>query len=241
MATTVDLGGPGAPCSKSKVRRLLAGELSPEERARVSAHLLGCERCRAEGRELAAEREALVSALPFEQFASGVAERLARTQPARPRFWRWAPLLAAASVLIVAVPLALRERTSEEQYDGIKGSGPVQLYVKDARGVHAWQPGEGIPESADVHAELRAGPHDRFAAALLVEGGQAHALYSGLAHTEGGKPRVVSFGWTGNHDAQLYVSLSREPIEVQKLQAPSGERERTGGPRVFAIKLTRAP
>ncbi len=206
-------------CSSARVRRLLAGELAGTERADVSAHLLACETCRATERELAKEREALLRDVPFEVFASGVAERLAREKPVRNRWLRYAPLLAAACVLIVALPVALNRRAQTEVESGIRGKGGAlaQLYVKDARGVHAWAPGEAIAENADVQAELKL--EDKHAAAFLLEGGQAHVVFSGFARQASGKPRVVAFGWTGAHAARLVIVGSDLPIDASALQA----------------------
>ena len=201
-------------CSITQVRQLNAGELKGEARARAAAHLLACEKCRAGERELADERARLLSDVPFEMFASGVAERLARREPARPsRLLRYAPLLAAACVLVVALPVALRKR-ADPAYDGIKGGALAHLYVKDARGAHAWVNAEAVPESADIYAELTDG---KFAAVVLLEGGQRHPLYAGPVVHQDGKHHVVSFGWTGAHGARLVVAVSQEPIEVATL------------------------
>src|SRR5262249_42034716 len=125
----MDLGGPDAPCSISRVRRLFAGELQGEERARTAAHVMACERCRAAERELTVERARLMADVPFEQFASGVAERLARSQRSS-RLMRWLPMAAAACVLLaVGVPLALHDRPSDEGERVKGGGGLVQLYV----------------------------------------------------------------------------------------------------------------
>jgi hypothetical protein len=242
VTATIDLGGPASPCSIARLRRLHAGELLGEERAKTAAHLLACERCRASERELAAERAALLRDVPFEAFASGVAERLASEKPARARLYRYAPLLAAASILIVALPVALRDRRNpEEQGERSKGGALAQLYVKDARGVHPWSAGEEIPETADVHAELLPGSRS-FAAVVLLEGGEVHPLFSGPARGQDGKPRVVSFGWTGAHDALLVVQLGDQQLDVgalaQQVRARGGPPA-TGPAEVSAVRLQR--
>jgi hypothetical protein len=239
---TIELGGPSAPCSIARVRRLVAGELTGEERAKAAAHLLTCERCRAAEREVAAERAQLYRDLPFETFASGVAERLARA-PQR-RWYRWVPLLAAASVLVIAVPVAVQRRAIVDDGVRSKGSALVQLYVKDARGLHPWLPGEEIAESADVHAELRPGKQT-FAAVALLEGGDAHALYSGPARVGHGSAKTVAFGWTGAHGAILVVALGPKPIDVQQLAHQLRESRAAPPPTeamdVESIALPRGP
>src|SRR5205807_2429371 len=107
-------------------------------------------------RELDDDRARLEAEVPFEAFASGVAEKLASAAPRRPRarawLWRLAPVAAAACVL---VGLALQRRASDDDGVRSKGGAAAVLFVKDARGLRAWLPGESISEQADVHAELR--------------------------------------------------------------------------------------
>ena len=224
MATTktsFDLGGPSSPCSVNRVRRLRAGELTGDEKSRTASHLLACEKCRAADRELEAEQEALLEQLPFDAFAAGVAEKLAVSAPAKKRFPAWIPAAAAACLLLgIGVPFGLSRQGSGEAADGnrTKGGSFAQLYVKDAAGLHDWQAGQKIPEDADVHAELKAeaGP---FAAVVLQEGNEVHPLFSGIARQPDGKPRVVSFGWTGTHGATLYIARGRRHLEVDQLAA----------------------
>src|SRR5216684_5029577 len=93
-------GGPGTACSAMRVRRLVAGELQGTDRERTQQHVDGCARCQSVLTELADERARLARDVPFEAFAAGVAEKLAQAhQP--PRFVRWAPLAAAAALLLV--------------------------------------------------------------------------------------------------------------------------------------------
>jgi hypothetical protein len=215
---TIDLGGPGAPCSVTRVRRLKAGELTGDEKAKTAAHILACERCRATERELQAEQERVLRDVPFESFAAGVAERLA-AEPRRLRLPSWAPLAAAACLLVgIAVPMSMNQPQTEERGEREKGFSLAHLYVKDARGIRSWLPGEPIAEDADVHAELRPGSN-LFAAVVLAEGNEVHPLFSGLARGEGKKPRVVSFGWTGAHGATLVIALDKQPIDIAKLAA----------------------
>ncbi len=122
-ARVIELGGPSAGCSASKVRRLHAGEFAGAEKDALEAHIRGCARCQATEREIAQEKEQLAQVLPFETFAAGVAEKLAaapahtsaavkssESSPApavvsltaRRRWQTWAlPAAAAASLLIV--------------------------------------------------------------------------------------------------------------------------------------------
>ena len=231
MTGTIDLGGPlsgpRGECSRSRVRRLLAGELTGEERASASAHLLACERCRAAEREAKDEADALHSALPFEAFASGVAERLAKEPARRSRLAtvaRWAPLAAAACFLfvIVALPSAVRR---DDRDGGLRSKGgvAVTLHVRDPRGLHVFAAGEAVPESSDLYVSLRP-EGKKFAAMALLEGSEVHLLYGGLAH----QGRLgEGFGWTGAHGALLVVVLDDAPVDgvalVQRLRGEVGQ------------------
>lgn len=214
--TTIDLGGPLAPCSASRLRRLRAGELSGDDQAKAAAHVMSCEACRAAERELDAERAALLREVPFDSFAAGVAEKLARDLPRR-RTFAWIPAAAAACLLVgIGVPVALRSRGETDDGVRSKGAALAKIFIKDARGLRGWLPGEPIPESADVHAELGAAGRP-FAAVVLAEGSEVHPLFGGLTTGADGKPRVVSFGWTGAHDAVLVIAAGKEPIDVGRL------------------------
>jgi len=138
----LDLGGPGPGCSALRVRRLLAGELSGVEKERTEAHVTGCERCASVRQEIAAEREALRRDVPFPQFAAGVAEKLAH-RPRRDFVSRWAPLAAAAGLLLVA-GTALVLRPADTERERSKGSASAQLFVQDASGVHELAAGDAV-------------------------------------------------------------------------------------------------
>src|SRR6266404_277358 len=128
----LDLGGPGPGCSALRVRRLLAGELSGVEKERTEAHVAGCARCAAVQQEIAAEREALRRDVPFPQFAAAVAEKLAH-RPQRSLVSRWAPLAAAAGLLLdTGTVLVLRPTETETVRP--KGAASAQLFVQDKSG-----------------------------------------------------------------------------------------------------------
>ena len=81
---TLSLRGPGPGCSAARIRRLASGEIDGAERARLLEHVAGCARCQQTQREIADEGPALAAALPFDEFAAGVAEKLASAaRPAR--------------------------------------------------------------------------------------------------------------------------------------------------------------
>ena len=80
MTPRLALGGPGPGCSIGRLRRLAAGEVAGEARTRLEEHLAGCARCQGAWAEVEAERRALPERLPFEAFAAGVAEKLARPE-----------------------------------------------------------------------------------------------------------------------------------------------------------------
>ena len=73
------LGGPGVACSAMRIRRLAAGELAGEERARTEEHLAALRPL--PGASSASSRRSGPGSpptCPFEVLAAGVAERLAR-------------------------------------------------------------------------------------------------------------------------------------------------------------------
>lgn len=204
----LDLGGPGPGCSAMRVRRLLAGELLGAEKERTEAHVASCARCAAVQRELAEEREALRREVPFDAFAAGVAEKLAR-QPRRSFTQRWAPLAAAAGLVLVA-GTALVLRPTDDPGVRSKGGVSAQLFVQDARGVHALGNGP-VAAGARLMIKLHPGAHKR-ARAVLVEPGEESVIYDGPA-VNGTLPQA--FEWTGSGPATLRIALDEEMVEIK--------------------------
>jgi hypothetical protein len=228
----VDLGGPGARCSMTTVRRLAAGELLGLERERCEAHVAGCERCRAAQEELAAEKAQLLLKLPFQAFAVGVAERLAEPAVRRPSLLvRWAPLAAAAAIAIVAGSVLVRRPAAEEGGVRSKGGASAQLFVQDGRGVRELG-GERVAPAAKLLVSLT--PSSRkFAAAVLLEPGEATVLYSGAARAG---PLPQAFEWTGTSEATVLVVLADQPIDAARLHAPA---DAPAGADVVQVPLRR--
>ena len=163
------IGGPGVACSITRIRRLEAGELAGDERARTEAHLAGCARCQASARELTREQEALAAALPFERFAAGVADGLARPEaprhPSRRRALRVGMALAAVLVAAAALPLLLRVvPRPEEQGWRAKGALELTLWasedgrVRRSRRASRCRPGAslrvGLPTAGRAHGAV---------------------------------------------------------------------------------------
>jgi hypothetical protein len=226
--------GPGVACSAMRVRRLAAGELTGDERARAEAHVADCARCRSTLAELEAERAALARSLPFPEFAAGVAERLAAPPPrARPRpvtlALRAAPLaLAAGLAAVVAVP-ALRAVLSPGDPvwgDRTKGGAAAEVHVSAPGGSRALAPGEPVPAGAPLRIALAPGGHPHAAVALVDRDGAA-LLYAGPA-VAGALPGA--FEWTGEGDGELVVVLDDRPVDGAALIARLGE----GGVRAAA-------
>ena len=152
----LDLGGPGPGCSALRVRRLLAGELSGVEKERTEAHVTGCERCAAVREEIAAEREALRRDVPFPQFAAGVAEKLAH-RPRRDFVSRWAPLAAAAGLLLVAGTALVGYviwvlRTGALLASALAGL-PVWRFLDPLPGLENWRKRRPEEEEAEAQAD----------------------------------------------------------------------------------------
>ena len=225
----LDLGGPGPGCSAMRVRCLLAGELEGAEKERTLAHVSGCARCGQVQREIALEQEALRRDLPFPAFAAGVAEKLA-ARPRRSVLARWAPLLAAAGLALVAGALVLRP--SDTATVRSKGAATAQLFVQDARGTRELAAGEAVAAGARLRIALHPAGHTR-AAAVLIEPGETSVLYSGAAVSG---PLPQAFEWTGQGAASLLVVLSDQPIDAAKLH---GAADAPRGADVWQVQLHR--
>ena len=218
----VSLGGPGPGCSATRVRRLAAGELAPPERARVEEHLLGCARCAGTLREIEEERRGLAAALPFDAFAAGVAERLARPPPRRERWGRavtrFVPLALAASVALgVGVPLVAR-LTAREDANRVKGGAALTVYVDGAGGPRALAPGEPVPPGARLRVAVGGAAGRQLAVALVDRDGVA-VVYAGPAVAG---PLPGAFEWTGEGDGALVAVLDGRPVDAAALEARLG-------------------
>lgn len=217
------LGGPGVACSALRVRRLAAGELAGDERERTQAHVAGCARCSGVEAELARERAALAAALPFEDFAAGVAERLAG--PPRRRLPRAAALaLAAGLALAGAAPLVLRvigPPGAEGRGFRTKGGAELALYVRDGEGVRALAPDEPVPAGGALRVGL-GGAARPYAAVALVDADGAVVLHTGRAEV-GVLPGA--FEWTGGGEGALVLVLDDAPVDAAAL----AERLARGG------------
>lgn len=227
----VDLGGPGTPCSAMRVRRLVAGELRGADRHRTQQHADGCARCQAVLRELGEERARLVREVPFEAFAAGVAEKLARSQQ-QPRFTRWVPLAAAAVLLlVVSASLGLRH----EAGDGLrtKGGAAVALFQREGAQVRA--AGRAVGRGP-IMVRLEPSGH-AYAAVVLVEAQESSLLYAGPARSE----LPEAFEWTGGaRRATLVAVFADEPIDGEAVRR-GGARGAPKGAEVVQVPLERAP
>ncbi len=223
---TMLVGGPGPRCSETRVRRLAAGELEGEERLRTEAHVAGCARCRRTEEVLAAERARLAADLPFDAFAAGIAERLARAppRPARPRGgWRAALGVAVAAVLVAAIAIpVVRERGGGPE-ERAKGAPVLDVWVRE-RG--AAEPrllarGEPVPVGASLRVGLSPAGR-RFAAVALVDADGVVVLHAGPAQA-GALPGA--FEWTGRGEGALVLVLDDAPVDAGGL----ADRLRRGG------------
>uniref|UniRef100_UPI001F591AAA zf-HC2 domain-containing protein n=1 Tax=Anaeromyxobacter sp. SG64 TaxID=2925409 RepID=UPI001F591AAA len=233
-----ELGGPGVACSISRIRRLEAGELTGDERSRTEAHLAGCARCQASARELAREREALHASLPFERFAAGVAEGLARADaPAaapRRRLLRAGLALAALLVAVAAVPLLQRLAPGPDTQDWrAKGALELTLWASEGDRVRTLGEAEPVPAGASLRVGLPASRHAH-AAVALVDGDGVAVLFAGRA-TAGAVGDA--FAWTGAGEGALVAVLDDRPVDVGALRARLERRGAEGaagaGPAVI--------
>ncbi len=225
----LELGGPGPGCSAMRVRRLLAGELAGAEAERTLLHVQGCARCGQVQRELLLEQEALRRDVPFPAFAAGVAEKLA-VRPRRSLLSRWAPMAAAAGVVLAASVLALRPSDTETVRS--KGAATAQLFVQDRAGTRELSAGEPVVAGARLRIALHPGRRTQ-AAAVLIEPGETSVLYSGAALNG---PLPQAFEWTGQGAASLLVVLADEPIDAARIH---GVKDAPRGADVWQVQLHR--
>jgi hypothetical protein len=208
-----------------RVRRLAAGELVGDERARTEAHVAGCARCSEVEAELARERARLEAELPFEDFAAGVAERLALSS--RRRFPRAGALALAASLAVAGVvPLVLRvlERPGADAATvRAKGGAELALYVREGESVRVLAPDEPVPPGGALRVGLT-GTTRRYAAVALVDADGAVVLHAGPAEA-GVLPGA--FEWTGAGEGALVLVLDDTPLDAVAL----AERLARGGVR----------
>jgi hypothetical protein len=219
-----DLGGPGPACSALRVRRFVAGELEGVERERMQAHLEGCARCQAALRDIEDERARLVRDVPFEQFAAGVAEKLAQPAAAR-RTWRKFVPLAAAAALLIGIGIGRGGHEGKED-DGrrTKGGTSTRLYEKVGADVVAVGP-DGIVGNGALQLVL-ASPDRPQAVMLLVEGKDASILYAGPA-----KDARAPFEWVGSMDsATLVTVLFDHPLDAEAVRRAVAEHGAAGAP-----------
>lgn len=234
----VDLGGPGTACSATRVRRLRAGELRGAELERTEQHLRECARCQAVLHELDEEHARLLRDVPFDVFAAGVAEKLARTKEP-PRWSRWVPLAAAAALLLaVGTSLTLRpgaenDGTGGGHYVGPKGGATVTLYERSGAEVRAVDHAVG---GGSISIRTNAAGH-AYMAVLLAEPSESWILYSGPARAE----LPSAFEWTGAaRRATLIAVFSDHPIDVEAIRQ-SGAKATPRGAEIVEIPLERAP
>jgi hypothetical protein len=213
------------------VRRLVAGELHGAERDRTQEHVDGCARCQGVLREIGEERARVVREVPFESFAAGVAEKLARAQQ-EPRFTRWVPLAAAAALLlVVSVSLGLRQQP--EDGPRTKGGAAVALFQREGTQVRAVSRAVG---SGPIMVRLEPSAH-AYAAVVLVEPQESSLLYVGPARSE----LPQAFEWTGTaRRATLVAVFADKPIDGEAVRR-EGAKAAPKGAEIVQVPLERAP
>jgi hypothetical protein len=225
----VDLGGPGTGCSAMRVRRLTAGELQGADRDRTQQHVDGCARCQGVLRDLADERARLARDVPFETFAAGVAEKLARVQRP-PRFARWAPL-AAAAALLLAVGTTLTLRETDDGGGRSKGGAAVALFQRTGAEVHAVRKVVG---PGPIMVQLEPAGH-AYAAVVLVEPQDSSLVYAGPSRAE----LPEAFEWTGTaRRATLLTVFADKPLDGEALRK-GGAKAAPKGAEVVQVPLER--
>jgi hypothetical protein len=228
----VDLGGPGTACSTTRVRRLRAGELRGAELERTEQHLRECARCQGILRELDEERARLVQDVPFDVFAAGVAEKLARTKEA-PRWSRWIPLAAAAALLLaLGTSLTLRPGAEDDRFR-TKGGATVALYQRTGGQVRLVEHAVG---AGPISIQTNPAGH-AYMALILAEPAESSILYSGPARAQ----LPTAFEWTGTaRRAELIAVFADRPLDAKAIRK-NGVKAAPRGADVVQIPLERAP
>jgi hypothetical protein len=227
----VDLGGPGTPCSATRVRRLVAGELQGAERERTQEHVDGCARCQSVLSEIAEERVRLARDVPFESFAAGVAEKLARPQQ-QPRFTRWAPFAAAAALLlVVSVSFGVRHEPTDGRRT--KGGAAVALFQREGTDVRRLT---GPAGNGPIMVRLEPSGH-AYAAVVLVEPHESSLLYAGPARSE----LPQAFEWTGTAPRAMIVAVfADQPLDGETIRR-DGAKGAPNGAETVQVPLERGP
>jgi hypothetical protein len=268
--SVVELGGArvseatgGAICSANQVRRMLAGELVAEELVLAEAHVAGCTRCQAVRAEVEQERAALVTAMPFESFAAGVAEKLAReggaqaakigAMQSRRRRWK-----LVTGMLAVAASLAFAGLYGLSLWNLQHPSNGYQAHTFSRTTTLAdWQRlrskgGAGISvfalraaRSFALREDERSEPGDRLLPALepaghanvivaLIEGSEVSLLYRGPARAG---PLPEAFEWTGAApEARLVAVYADQPLDGDAVIAALRDSRRPSGEGVELVE-----
>jgi hypothetical protein len=219
-------------CSTMRLRRFAAGELRGAEADTAREHLAVCQRCQAVQREIEDERARLARDVPFEAFANGVAEKLARPPPRR-TWLRFVPAAAAAAVLLVAVGTRIGR---EEPGLRSKGGASMVLYQRNGPSAVVLAPDAKAGEGA-IAVQVSGAA---FAAILLQEPGETSLLYSGEARRSVEHP----FEWIGAaRHASLVVVVSDRPLDGETVRAAvarNGPEAVAKGAQVMVRQLERA-
>jgi hypothetical protein len=260
--TVVELGGPKSvaaqTCSALRVRRLVAGELPVDESATAEDHLASCAKCRAVRAEVEGERRALAEAVPFEAFAAGVAERLARAEapaaaPRRlQRYQRatlWLGSLAAAAAVFAVVHtnpgrVGTTEPAGLARETRTKGGPALSVFAVRATRTFALREGEASEQGDRLLPSLEPAGHP-YAIVALLEPKEISLLFNG--HARPG-PLPEAFEWTGgsarariaavysdaplDEAAVLAALLGGAPDGIQGAQVVFHTLERKGAPLV---------
>ena len=145
--------------------RRAAGELSAEEDALLTAHIAGCERCRARNADL--EQEAA-------RFDATPPEWL-RAPPQRASRLRWLPAIGGTLALAAAVLLWARSR-DELPTERLKGTSRIAYHVKHDGAVRPGTNGDRLMAGDAVQFSYSIG-EARHLAVLSVDGARRVSTY----------------------------------------------------------------
>ena len=238
----------------------LDGELAAERAAELEAHLASCEVC---GAELERRRKlvALVQALPRPKAPAGLAGRIvAASRPERPKIVvklkTWAPALATAAVLLLAVVIGLNAPRDDRVPAEMASDGEMPAATSaaapapSAEGVRRAAAKAEAPSVALADAEEKldelAAPGVAFkkgadlavpevAAARDTDRGLAGARPAADAELDDAVAHSDTFRFEAKESAP-----AEERAVAAKRAAPARVRSKAGGPMIRARSARRA-
>ena len=238
------------------LRRHLAGELPGEEATRVRAHADDCVHCRARLRAFEDEQRAFEQEIPFERFAAGVTRALRRpgqraAQPVPRGRWLY-PVMAMAAMLALVLGGGPLQDYLTRGPNRTKGGAAMAVKVTMAATGHQRTVLADVPEPLAPGEVVSVGyKSDGYRYVLVVsldEQGVLTPLYPADGRSipvEGAKDQYeylpVAVEFTGRGAEQLFVLLSNEPLEADRVREAAVRALKAAGGDLSRIESLELP